>query len=455
MQFKARFQNNWLNQLTSLGAIVGFLVAIWYVVSSYIQSDFFSFFPIYTIAFGLYIYLVFWAKTSFKILVGLGIAFRLVILFYFPNLSDDIYRFYWDGILALNGINPYGLLPSDAVNLGLDGLNQSIFEQLNSPEYYTIYPPISQLYFIIGSVFKDVFWFGVVLKSLFVLTEILGLWFIAKLLESAKMDSKKALIYFLNPLILIEGVGNLHFEVVMISFFCASIYFLFKKRIVISAILMSVSIGIKLLPLMILPYLWFRMDVRNRFKYFLVISLTCLIIFIPVFGGVELLSFMESIDLYFQKFEFNASVYYVMRYFGQMLSGYNLIKYLGPMLALFVLGYNVKKAMNERSFDLPSFVNYGLVVWTVYLLCATTVHPWYVAMLVFFSVFTQSKYALAWSYLIFISYVNYSYQPYYENMVWISLEYGLLICFIGYEQYLMNKAHSENDHSKHLSNNLP
>ena len=34
-------------------------------------------------------------------------------MFSFPSLSDDIYRFVWDGKLVNQGINPYSHLPSD------------------------------------------------------------------------------------------------------------------------------------------------------------------------------------------------------------------------------------------------------------------------------------------------------------------------------------------------------
>ena len=42
----------------------------------------------------------------------LMIGSRLLILFSFPLLSDDIYRFIWDGSLLHHGINPFSLTPS-------------------------------------------------------------------------------------------------------------------------------------------------------------------------------------------------------------------------------------------------------------------------------------------------------------------------------------------------------
>jgi hypothetical protein len=40
----------------------------------------------------------------------------LLLLFAVPALSDDFYRFVWDGRLLFNGINPYTILPADFIN---------------------------------------------------------------------------------------------------------------------------------------------------------------------------------------------------------------------------------------------------------------------------------------------------------------------------------------------------
>jgi hypothetical protein len=150
-------------------------------------------------------------------------------------------------------------------------------------------------------------------------------------------------------------------------------------------------------------------------------------------------SFLSSVDLYFRKFEFNAGIYYILRYFGEQISGYNLISYIGPLLGLITLGYNLYHAKAKKTYEYKDFIHYALLVWTVYLLLATTVHPWYIIPILFFSIFTSFRYPLIWSYLVFISYVNYSYPEYYENLWWIALEYFLLFVYI-IKEYRIRKV---------------
>ena len=76
-------------------------------------------------------------------LIIVGILVRLVSIFFFPQLSDDIYRFIWDGRLAQNGMQPYAYLPIDIVEQIPSLADGDILSKMNSPDYYTVYPPVS------------------------------------------------------------------------------------------------------------------------------------------------------------------------------------------------------------------------------------------------------------------------------------------------------------------------
>jgi alpha-1,6-mannosyltransferase len=224
------------------------------------------------------------------------------------------------------------------------------------------------------------------MKLLIIATELLGLWYLTKLLKKSGISTKNIILYYLNPLVILEGAGNLHFEVVMLSFLIMSVYYIFSDKIFQAAVFLACSIGVKLLPLMILPYFFFRMPSKKRNRFFSILTGLLLIIFTPLLFGLASTSFLDSIDLYFRKFEFNASLYYLFRYVGTIVSGYNLIHFIGPMLAIVTLITNVYLASRSKVYNESTFWNYSLIIWTTYLLLATTVHPWYTISLVLFGV---------------------------------------------------------------------
>ncbi len=55
---------------------------------------------------------------------------------------------------------------------------------------------------------------------------------------------------------------------------------------------------------------------------------------------------------------------------------------------------------------------------TIYLSLATIVHPWYITTVVALSIFTNYRFPLLWSALIVMTYINYSYAAYFENL-WV------------------------------------
>jgi len=81
------------------------------------QEDFTLIATGYLISFASYIYLIRALSLEPTIfIIGLAILARLLIIPAFPNLSDDIYRFIWDGRLWHDGIHPFLHLPYELVN---------------------------------------------------------------------------------------------------------------------------------------------------------------------------------------------------------------------------------------------------------------------------------------------------------------------------------------------------
>ena len=65
---------------------------------------------------------------------------RLVLLGATPTLSDDIYRYRWDGRVQQAGIDPYAYAPNDPA---LASLRDADFTRINFPHLRTVYPPVT------------------------------------------------------------------------------------------------------------------------------------------------------------------------------------------------------------------------------------------------------------------------------------------------------------------------
>ncbi|MEM9929750.1 MAG: polyprenol phosphomannose-dependent alpha 1,6 mannosyltransferase MptB, partial [Bacteroidota bacterium] len=199
------------------------------------------------------------AQNKFWFYVGIGLAVRLALVFAFPTLSDDIYRFIWDGQLIRSGINPFAQLPAFYLEAGnqVDGLSDQLYGLLNSPEYYTIYPPVAQGTFSLAVWLSPNSWYGasVVMKLILLLFELGSAWLILRILRHYKLPKTRLFWYWLNPLIIIEIVGNIHFEGAMICFLLLALWCMLRSRWVYAGVAMALSVASKLLPLLLLPFL--------------------------------------------------------------------------------------------------------------------------------------------------------------------------------------------------------
>lgn len=369
--------------------------------------------------------------------VWFGVILRVILVFSIPNLSDDLYRFVWDGRLIINGLNPFDHLPSYYIEHQIlpESLTPALYEQLNSKPYFTIYPPVAQAVFALACwIFPNsIFGSMIIMKLILLLGEMGSIVLIIKLLKRFNLPKQNVLLYTLNPLLIFEIVGNLHFEGLMIFFLLLSFWFITTSRLVFSAFAMSGAIAVKLVPLMLLPFLITKLSIQKSLIYFSILGVTLLILFAPLLNSFFFNHFGESLNLYFRQFEFNASVYYLVRWIGYEMEGYNMVKRIGPVLALIVFMIIITLAIIRRKKGWQLLPESWLFAISVYLLFATTVHPWYITLPVALSVFTKWRYVMVWSGVAWLSYSHYWGGGFQENYLLIALEYVIVVVFLLWE----------------------
>lgn len=420
-------------------AVVFGIVLVW--IGYYTGRGFFEdLLVVYTLLFGLYMVVIRFesfllGSITWKHVLGLGIIFRFLLIFSTPNLSDDCYRFLWDGMLTDMGVHPFLYTPREAVQqVMLPAYHVDLIDRMNSPDYHTVYPPLSQV----------VFWFSVklgggdlgqallVLKSLVFLGEVFTMVSLGLFLGVAHKGLERSGLvwYAFNPLVILETVGNVHFEGMMAGFILLSCWALQIGRIRLAAFLWASAISVKLLPLLAIPVIFAWLGRRRAFLFGWVCMLSLVIYFLPLARPSVFLHLLSSVGLYFRQFEFNASFYYIGAYGSRFITGWHEGRLVSPLLASVTVSVALYLSMfiyRRRYLGLGYLQFSFLILWTVYLLNAATVHPWYVLLPFVLSLGTGFMYPLVWTWVVYFSYSHYSGGIYEERFGWIILEYFVLL----------------------------
>ena len=371
---------------------------------------------------------------SWLLILGAGIVARLVLFGNLPTLSDDFYRFIWDGRLLLAGISPFAELPVWYMQEGNSTLqvDASLFELLNSPNYYTVYPPISQFTFWLSAALSSsIGGSAFVIRLIIFSAEVLNFFLIRSLLISYQKPGSLAALYFLNPLVILELTGNLHFEGIMLSFVLLAILFHRHKKDIPVGLALAGGVATKLVPLALAP-LFVTSDPLKRW---IIIGLSCIaglvLLFTPIVDSSLIDGLQNSISLFIQKFEFNASIYYLAREVGFWVKGYNIIETLGPALTKITVALTLAYAFLSRKNE--NLAERMMWVWMIYLALALIVHPWYCIPMVGLCLFTKYRFPIYWSGLIFLSYLGYNTTGYTPPFFWIIAEYVGLYFLMAWE----------------------
>ncbi|CAH8282166.1 mannosyltransferase PIG-M [Mariniflexile fucanivorans] len=459
-----------------------FSSVLFYISFAYdlVRTDYLKLLMLYSALFFLFYKLVQILKTQLIFLTWLAFLFRAIFILAIPNLSQDFYRFIWDGRMLLEGLNPYlhtveafisvSEFPVDQaqeLHRGMGALNAS---------HFTNYPPINQLCFVIASMFagKSILGSVVVMRFLIISADFGTLFFGKKLLERLNIPVHNIFWYILNPFIIIELTGNLHFEGVMIFFLIWSLYLLHSGKWKIAAVILGCSISVKLIPLMFLPlfFKWFvkhenvstapnltnddeiisstspRNDVirvsvfaglTKLTGFYAITLLTTALFFLPFYSKQFISNYAKTVGLWFQDFEFNASLYYIAREIGYQFRGYNEIATIGKITPVLVVLFILSMAFFRKNKNTIQLITSMLLALSFYYFTATTVHPWYVATLLILSVFTNYKFPLVWSFAIILSYLAYMNTNNTENLWILTLEYTIVYSVFIWEAFINKK----------------
>jgi len=346
-----------------------------------------------------------------------AILIRLLLLPLAPSLSDDGYRYVWDGMLQWEGLNPFLYLPTDAALVALTG--HPVFAQLNSADYFTVYPPLSQMAFFFGGWLQPESWFWsfMVIKFVIVVAEVGALFLLARM-----VSARALVLYAWNPLVVVEVAGQAHTEGLLVALLMMTVWAYRAGRPRLSLFTLSAAIWVKLFPVFLIPFLLRRVGWRLVW----VPVLTSLLIVTPYWSPEVISNGVDSLKLYIELFDFYSGPYLSLKWLSYRLGGTpGLEGVLGVMIAVSYLAYlgwlyvadGRRGGYRGKSWSLAQVFCLALAG---YLVASRTIHPWhFLALLVLIPFLPRIWWG--WMWLTAIStgtYLLYSHDLYWP-FVWI------------------------------------
>ncbi len=423
--------------------LLALLTVAFYLTFAYqlTRTDFIKLLSLFAALFFLCFKLIQFEKWNVKFLLVAGILFRLVFIIAEPNLSQDFYRFIWDGELVSNFINPYLQVPNTLIeqpNVVIANA-QELYDGMGklSARHFSNYPPLNQLLFALAALLggKTILGSVVVMRVTMILADIGIFYFGRKLLRNLNKSPHLVFWYFLNPLVIIELTGNLHFEGVMLFFFVWAMYLLSVKKWFPAAIIYALSICVKLVPLLFLPLFLKHLGCKKSIYFYTVMGLSCLLLILPFYSPEFVDNYTKTVGLWFSNFEFNAGLYNGIKKLAVQFNAkpWELVKTYGKITPWLTITTVLLFTFFRNNYKLGTLISSMFWVLTFYYFTTTTVHPWYLIFLVTLCIFTEYRFAILWSALVFLSYFAYANEAFHENLWILAIEYFAVYAFLAYE----------------------
>ena len=368
---------------------------------------------------------------------GGAILFRILLLFTTPTLSDDVYRYLWDGYIANQGVSPYAYAIESEV---LDPYDHPIRQLANNTWMASPYMPTAQWLFrgltttlLITPLILQIAMVAFDLGTAFILTKLLAL---------AKLPSRRLLLYLWNPLVIVEVAHGAHVDAWMICLGMLAIYLTYRPTQTVATktlapILFAFSTLTKIIPVLALPVLFWRWNWRQRIGY----GLLTVGLLVPygqragwgVSGELNGRGLFGALRIYSDQWKFNSGIFHWLDFFldknpiivdaAATSKQVVFIFIFGILVLVWLYAYHAQSVRTEfRLLFIP---------FTAYILLTPTVHPWYTLMMFTLLPFlppakdeswTKWLVVLPWLYLagaIIFSYLTYRDPSAFAELTWV------------------------------------
>lgn len=281
-----------------------------------------------------------------------AVLVRGVLLAGEGGLSDDLFRYLWEGQVTAAGGNPYVHAPADPIWDEI-AAHDPIRAAVNHPQVPTIYPPLAlQIFAVLAKIAYD----PLSIRGFMGLCDAGIAFVLAKLLDARGRSRDGAWLYALMPLGAIEAAHGGHLESAAILPMVIGLLAWERGRPGLGWV--GIAALVKLLPALVLPALWRR----SPWLLLLVAGLAALTAMPFLDGGIALVS---GLGTYARHWSFNGSLHPLLE-----LGIGEAARPVCAGIAALMVGSALWRHRD------PARV--ALWVGAAFVLCSPTVHPWYV-----------------------------------------------------------------------------
>jgi len=288
-----------------------------------------------------------------------AVGARLLFLGLPPTLSDDVFRYLWEGKVLQAGFSPFVYAPS---NPALAALRDAVHAQVAHPDVPTIYPPLAQALFRVSVLFYTPLFFQAA-------AALADLGIVALLTIRARSRATSiwpAAFWALHPLPILESAASGHLETIAIFLTIAAVVGLERDMRLRGALLATAGGLVKLLPFLLLVQALRAPPAAHRAR----IGLACItfiaVVTVPFWADRSAL--FTGFETYAAHWSHNASLFGLLQWAvgGDGIFARKLGLCAGILVSLW--------AWRERNTPAQ------LLLWTAgaLVILSPVVHPWYV-----------------------------------------------------------------------------
>ena len=307
------------------------------------------------------------------VVISLGVMGRIGFL-WFP-VSNDVYRYIWEGFIQNHGFNPYQVAPNDPLLTSLiQGDMATIWQQINHKDLSAAYPPLMMLLFRTLSAISST---PILFKIVMIGFDLVTIGALILIVQWRKIPPAHLLWYVANPLVLVYVAGEAHLDIVQAAFLVWGLYFIGSRKPVAGFLALGMAAVSKYFAILALPFVMTRSNRRAWPAIFI-----AGVAFIPFMHDPE--AVFRSLFIFGSRMHYNDSLAEILRFlFGTLALPVLCLILLSLLAGIYLFVHDILRSV---------YLALGVL-----LLCLPTLHPWYLLLMAPLMVVYPSR---AWLYLM-------------------------------------------------------